>query len=350
MQTGGYWQGATPDSYAVAKSVDKPEAMHGVHGPAVLIVVDEAEGVSLDIWRALDSMMLSEGARMLVLFNPYASTGYCADASNRPDLWNIVRIDALDHPNVVSGENVIPGAISKQAVDEIRQRHGEDSIEWLVGVRGQFPKQGSSQLISMSDLEESVSGGMVVDEAPRAGLDVARFGGDKNVVVVFDARRRGIHRESWTGLDLMETTGRAIDISRRHNARLRIDVCGMGAGVVDRARELGVTVDAVDFGSSPKGDWHGTVANNTAFRNRRAELHWVTRTLIKNKAIAIPRSWSDVWSDLVAPTYSYDSSGRIVVEDKEHMRSRIGRSPDFGDAVHIAMSNGFRTPEDYFPR
>ena len=40
--------------------------------------------------------------------------------------------------------------------------------------------------------------------------------------------------------------------------------------------------------------------------------------------------------DLTTPTYKYMSNGNIVVESKDEMRTRIGRSTDGADAVMLA--------------
>lgn len=342
------WRGATPDSFAVAKSVDDPTAMHGVHGPAVLVVVDEAEGVDRKMWRAIESLLLSEGSRLVVAFNPWDPEGYCAQAASRPDVWNVVHLSALSHPNVVSGENVIPGAVTREWVDEMRRLHGEDSDEWRVQVEGRFPRAGSRQLISADMLDATAGGGLDQDEEPRAGLDVARFGGDRNVIVATDQRRRVVAVDSWVGLDLMETAGRALEFSRSLGAALRVDACGMGAGVVDRLREQGVSVDAVDFGTSPAGDWSDLLGVDAKFANRKAELHWALRENARRRLIEVPAKFRELRADLCAPTYGHDSTGRIKVEDKDAIRKRIGRSPDFGDALVIALSNaGFSRPEDF---
>ena len=59
-------------------------------------------------------------------------------------------------------------------------------------------------------------------------------------------------------------------------------------------------------------------------------------------------------ADLVGPTYTYDSSRRLVIESKEKMRARGLKSPDSADAlaltfavpIHRSRSNasGLRMP------
>lgn len=340
-----YWQGAQADSFAVAKSVDDPTAMHGVHGPAVLIVVDEGEGVKREMWRAIESLMSSGGAKLVVAYNPWDAGGYCEEMANRPDFANLVEISCLEHPNVVSGENIIAGAVTKEWVDEIERTHGVDSPEYQVMVTGKAPKAGSRQLVSREQLEacEALKD-TGVSEEPRAGLDVAAEGKDLNVCVVFDAQRRMVACESWHESDTMKTVRRALDMAHAHKARLRVDKGGVGAPIVHRMRELGERrVIPVDFGEGVQNDWRAATRGEPKLRNRKAELYWIARHLVRERLISIPRNVGDgarVWSDLIATQYDHESDGTWYVLEKKAMRKLIGRSPDHGDAVAIAMAKG----------
>ena len=107
-------------------------------------------------------------------------------------------------------------------------------------------------------------------------------------------------------------------------------------------------VDAVDFGAGPAQDWPELLAWDSKFANRRAELHWAFRMAIYHGLVTIPRRFKRVWSDIAAPTYTYDRRGRILVEDKEQIRRRIGRSPDHGDMAVLSLSRvGSRQPEAF---
>jgi phage terminase large subunit len=80
------------------------------------------------------------------------------------------------------------------------------------------------------------------------GLDVARYGDDRTALVHSQAPR--VEKvESWRGLDTMQTAGRvklAYDEAATDDkpTNIVIDVIGIGAGVVDRLRELGLPVRA----------------------------------------------------------------------------------------------------------
>ena len=96
------------------------------------------------------------------------------------------------------------------------------------------------------------------------GLDVARFGDDRTVLV----GRRGLVLEDIKirqGQDLMRTaseTAEAINI-RRPQA-VFVDVVGLGAGVVDRLRQLGHRVIGVNSGAK--------AADPDKFANLKAEM------------------------------------------------------------------------------
>jgi len=330
------------DRLAEALSVDDPTAIQGVHGRANLVVVDEAEGVHQSMWDSLETLLSSKGSRMVLCFNPVTTSGYCYEAAQRPDLFNVISVSCLDHPNVRERRQVIEGAVTHEWIEEMRQRHGEDSPFWSSRVLGRFPASSTNSLVTMTELMDSDAPTQVVDE-PRIGLDVARFGDDRSVLVVLDRSRTVIECQSWTKTDLMETTGRLRDAMRRHGVasrRVGVDVCGMGAGVVDRLAEDGIRCTPVDFGSAADGDWGPVVGREAQFTNRRSELHWVARSLLRRRELRIPAQWKEIWADLCAPSYWFDGRGRIAVESKDEIKARIKRSPDFSDAVLIALGAG----------
>lgn len=336
-----------PSWRADAVSVDDPTALQGIHGPATLIVVDEAEGVDHRMWGAIDSLMSSGGSRLVMAYNPTTPSGFCYDAAQRPDLFHTITISCLDHPNVISGEEVIPGAVTRQWVDEVRAREGDGSPVWSCRVLGEFPKTASNTILTIDDLVAAdVPTGAT--DSPRIGLDVARFGTDQSVLCVVDATRTVVEVQAWQGEDLMATAGRLRDAMRRHNVEARfvgVDATGIGAGVVDRLREDGIRVSPVDFGAAPVGDWGTLLGRDAMFANRKAELHWVVRGLIRQKSLRVPVQWKAMWADLAAPTYAFDGKGRITIESKDALRERLKRSPDHGDALVIAFGGlGTRRP------
>ncbi len=159
------------------------------------------------------------------------------------------------------------------------------------------------------------------------GVDVARFGGDRTVV--FPRRgRAALAPRVFRGLDLMQGVGVISSaILELRPAAVFIDATGMGAGVVDRLRELGHRVSGIEFGGA---------AHNPKFANRRAEM-WCALANWLREGGCIPQDESLI-SDLCAPKYFFDSSGRQRLEPKEDIKRRGLPSPDLADALALTFA------------
>jgi len=79
-------------------------AFQGLHSPHMLVIVDEACGVSRKMFDAVDALVTNDNARVLAIGNPDDPSSHFASIC-RPDSplnsgWNIIRIDALRTPNM----------------------------------------------------------------------------------------------------------------------------------------------------------------------------------------------------------------------------------------------------------
>jgi hypothetical protein len=113
-----------------------------------------------------------------------------------------------------------------------------------------------------------------------------------------------------------------------------VDAVGVGAGVVDQLPDQVVPVKA---GSSP-AEYRD---RNTEydFYNLRSQLWWTLREALKDYRLALPDPPSDLVEDLCAPRYDFRGKGlEVRVEPKDQIKKRIGRSPDFGDALGIGWA------------
>jgi len=168
------------------------------------------------------------------------------------------------------------------------------------------------------------------------GVDPARFGPDCSAIV----RRiggRAYSPEKHHGKDTMALVGivkRCIDVERP--TKVFIDVGGIGAGVYDRLIEMGYgrTVSAVDFGGSPM--------NKIKYYNRRAEMYGTMSEWFDQPTGASIPDDDALHADLCAAGYKFDSNGALVIEKKEDIRKRIGRSPDLADALALTFAEPVR--------
>jgi hypothetical protein len=228
--------------------------------------------------------------------------------------------------------------VSKSYAEEIAREYGENSNVYRVRVEGEFPLSEDDAVIPLGLVEAAV--GREVhpnDMAMVWGLDVARFGDDSTAL----AKRRGNVLiepvKERRKLDLMQSAGwiarewEQTPIDKRP-AAINVDVIGLGAGVVDRLREMGLPVRGVNVGEAASVD-------EKRFMRLRDELWFRVRDWFDARDCAIVRD-DGLISELVAPKYKIESSGKIKVESKDDMKKRGIKSPNKADAFCLTFAGG----------
>jgi hypothetical protein len=100
--------------------------------------------------------------------------------------------------------------------------------------------------------------------------------------------------------------------------------------VADRLRELGFTVRDVNVSESS--------AMNPTAAKLRDELWLAVKEWLNQRACRLPKM-DELRQELVAPTYTFVSSGKIKVEGKSEMKRRGMRSPDLADSLCISFAS-----------
>jgi hypothetical protein len=172
------------------------------------------------------------------------------------------------------------------------------------------------------------------------GVDVARGGRDKTVL----AGRRGAWFEALSKHPGQSTpNGPAVAAlaigklaGRADKVQINVDVIGVGAAVFD-SLAMFCPVTGVNFAEGSKAtDRSGRLR----FVNKRAELYWAFREALDPElgdGMALPMD-KELLADLCAPKWMMKAGG-VLVESKEEIVKRLGRSPDCADAVVLAYYN-----------
>jgi hypothetical protein len=166
--------------------------------------------------------------------------------------------------------------------------------------------------------------------------DVARGGPDKTVL----ANRHGTWfapLKKYAGSETPdgESVASRVLLINPKLAAVVVDEIGIGAGAFDALKRLGFGLTGFNSSESTKSrDRSGRLG----FVNRRAEMWWKFREALDpdlGKAIALPPD-PELKSDLCAPRWKPVAGGKIQVESKDDIKTRIGRSTDCADAVLMA--------------
>lgn len=300
---------------------EDPSALQGLHATHMAYFIDEAFGVADPIFEVARGAMSTEGARVLMCGNPTATSGYAYNAFHRnAEMWKCFTLSCVDSP-----------LVTRQYIQEMEKEYGIDSDVFKVRVLGQFPSAAICQFIP-TDVVDAALGRfahrMQYDYAPVVlGVDVAWFGDDRSVIFL----RQGLRASMlWQGynIDTMTFAGLVAQYQDEHKAQaVFVDATGVGAGVVDRLRQMGRTPIAVMLGGR---------AIQSKYRNKRANV-WGDMKEWLQAGGCIPKD-DGLREDLINVQYGFTIDGKVQLERKEDMKKRGLASPDLADALALTFS------------
>jgi len=399
-------QGITlPQSGSEEEKISK---LSGSHADNIMYILDEGDAVPEWAFKAIDSSMSGGNARLLIMYNPKRKAG-AAYKKIRSGQAHVVRLDVLKHPNVLTGKIIVPGgAVTReQTVKRINEwteplpkEYKPDATCWeipdfLVGataisdsgkefpplekewrkikdaefyymVLGEYPAEGSDQLIAQADIDKAVSRwkifvaehGKEHDIRPVMGCDVADKGPDENVAFLrygefIDEAR------SFNGVDPDKGADLFADICIEENVLFaNVESDGLGMGVAPHMSRIGYfrcefcekNFRDDQVSSCPDCEkpmkWHWIDARRVImssgpteegpeigrFKNMRDQLWWQLREWLRTDPGAMLPPDDKLLEELAIPTYEV-KLGYIRISSREDIVGLLGRSPDRASAL-----------------
>jgi hypothetical protein len=332
------WKFPGDDRFVVGFTADSPEALAGFHHPRMLVVVDEASGVSVPMFETIKGALTGD-SRLFLVGNPTQLSGeFFESHGKKSGIYYRLHTSAYDSPNVTGECEPIPGLVDKLMIDEQAADYGEDSSAFAVRVLGEFPSAGVDSVISLGLVElardrwDARAANACVARL-EIGVDPARFGDDSSCIAI----RRGafllgiIEAKKLDAIKLSELVGQTVQHHRRASERaiVRVDSTGLGGPVVDiLKRDLSEMAQVIGIGA-------GESSTNPAYQRRRDELWYVLRDWLKDGGSFAADSRLE--AELIAPRYTFSPTQKLIVESKDELRKRLRRSPDRADAVALAV-------------
>lgn len=338
---------AAGEAFALAS--DDHAMLEGAHARHLLYVFDEAKSIPAATWDAAEGAFSTAGgdtggeALALAISTPGAPSGRFYDIHARrhgyEDWW--VRHVTLD-------EAVRAGRISREWAEARRRQWGENSPLYQNRVLGQFAASDEASVIPLAWVEAAVERWhtrrlqmTAEDQALDAvGVDVGLTAAE---TVLAPRTDDFIHPlRAYARIDTMTAAGHVAALVRARGGRPVVDVVGIGAGVHHRLREGDGKergVDSVAFVAGAKTDARDR-SGELRFANLRAAAWWGLRERLDPQygpTACLPPD-DGLLGDLTAPRWKMTSDGRVLIEAKEEITTRLGRSTDRGDAVVMAFA------------
>lgn len=381
--------------YGRKPSEYEASTFQGLHAKFPFVVIDEAGGISEKLFNDVDTLVTNANGKVLAIGNPDDPSSHFAKICQPGSDWNVLHIDGLRTPNMNAYDlrrfpltNALMEAegipyseeeVSRVVKDALldgtwieerlrrwcglrpeQERQFDRREEWLefvrrraanapmfqAKVRGIFaPAAQANKVIPLGWVEMAVARWSDWDTAGRKeepgrrlfGVDVARFGEDETVV----APRQGsvsYELRSWAHADTMETANHVSAMTNHPQSLAIVDDVGIGAGVIDRLRQMKeegeITGEAMPFTAS-KNSGRLDRSGEYKFNNDRSAAWWRMRELLdpaRGSKIKLPPDEA-LKMELTSPEYKIVTGGKIIVESKDQIRRRLGRSTDRADAV-----------------
>lgn len=329
---------STGEAFAVAS--DNAELIEGAHADCLLYIFDESKAIPAMTWDAAEGALSTGDCYALSISTPGDTSGRFYEIQSRKpgfEDWHVRRVTLV--------EAIRAGRISVKWAKARKRQWGKESALYQNRVLGEFATSDADGIIPLSWVEAANerwlawkdAGGTLPAVMSALGVDVARFGEDATI----RAPRYGQlvpELERTAKEDTMQTTGRVALQLRAHGGVAVVDVIGIGAGPVDRLREQGFVVIA--FNAAARTEWKDR-SGELEFVNLRAAGWWNLREILdpaNREAVALPPD-DKLVGDLTTPHWRVQSGGKIIIESKEEIHKRLGRSTDDGDAVMMAFAD-----------
>lgn len=327
------------------------EGTAGFSGANILIIADEASGIKETFFAAFEGNTAG-GGHQLLYGNPTQTSGTFFEAErqqirgeppNETGVWKFHRLRSVDAPLWIVGREWIPGLATPEWCEQRRKQWGVDDPRYQVRVLGRPPSQAANSVVALLLVEQAVERwpSCAPDGPISLGLDVARFGDDQSVAQP-NRGSRALEARACSGFDSIQVAGMALDVivaNKRVDepACITVDVGGgYGGGVVDQLRVMLKEHTRPDIQLVRVHEFNGSAAaRDPQYVNARDEALFGVGEWLKEGGSIPPDD--ELQGDILAPQYSFDTKGRRKVEPKDQIKKRLGRSPDKGDALAIAI-------------
>ncbi len=322
---------------AFAAAASNAALIEGAHADSLLFVYDESKAIDATTFDACEGAFSGTGESFaMALSTPGPPQGRFYDIHARKagyEDWHV--------RHVTLEEAKRANRISDSWAEQRKLQWGEQSALYQNRVLGEFYAGEEDSVVPLSWVEAAVERWHEWDASGRPdlgkphvlGVDVARSGSDKTCLAI---RQGNVITEirAYTHNDTMTTTGRVKGVlDEDPEMTAMVDVVGIGAGVVDRLRELNMRVQA--FNAAARSHRRDKT-RELGFINTRAAAWWNLREMLDISAdpqVCLPPD-DELLGDLTAPKAGEPmSGGKIKIESKAEIKKRVGRSTDRADAV-----------------
>jgi len=373
-----YAMGFSPQAAASGDGQEQQgSSFQGFHAKHVMIVFDEATGVTKDIYTMAEGLLTSGAiVKWVCIANPTSTTSEFFNIC-RSSEWHTVTINCFDSPNMIANgfvnretlENEINYLKTLSDYERLKRIKNYKkpnevllSAQWAVAkifewgfdhpltkskILGEFPNKNDDVVVKWDSMQAAVNRDRVYEYSKRyIGVDVARFGDDSTVITEitdFSFAAKYVHMKE----DTAATTGRVVAAfwagDSGKETHVAIDCTGVGGGVYDNLREMKrlkelpeyFYVHEIHFGMKITHEYEEENKKlNERFENAKVYIFDLLNQDLRD-TLSMPNE--EVYqTETVSLMYKFAKSGKLIMESKDDFKKRTKKSPDSSDSLALA--------------
>lgn len=329
---------------AFAISSDTPEAIEGAHADHILYIFDESKIIPDPVWDSAEGAFSSGKETIWISAStPGEPRGRFYQIQTRARGYQDWYVR-----HVTCDEAIQAGRISREWVQNRERQWGASSAAFRNRVLGEFAEEQDA-IIPYSWVEAAIDrwrDRWGDGEVPKNALppissiaaDIGRGGDPSTILIRYGDILGPVIRLDEKNIMAVVGVIQGILTREKTSAPVIVDVIGIGAGVVDRLREL--SIEVLPFNAAERTDQLDR-SGGFGFADTRSAAWWHLRELLDpnyGSTISLPPDDEDLLiGDLTSPHWKILSGGLIKVESKDEIRRRLGRSTDYGDVVVMSF-------------
>ena len=321
--------------FAEGISTNDVGRFQGRHSEHLLVLLDEASGISKEIWDTTEAL---HPEKIVAIGNPLEASGNFYDCFSS-SLWHHMTISCEDAVKWQAEHGRIQGLVTAEWIDEQLQIHGRSSPWFQIHVMGEFPEQGEDSLISREwvdaarkkDSEDNED-----DDIRIVSCDVATKHGDNETVIGYRYGDTIADIKGFLHLTSTETVDRlSLKYSAKRASSVVVDSDGVGEGLEAFLTQRHVPCMEFHGGSSYKS------MDDRKFKNLRTQFYYVLAKKFEKGMISLKllgdKEYDILKNQLCSIKTKYpDGMGRMQIETKEQMLTRGIKSPDYADCLMMS--------------
>lgn len=330
----------------------------GIHSSRLMIIVSEAQGVAETIYEQIEGSTMAEVLIVIYLGNPLITSGSYAKAIEDTQNNTVIRLDAYDSINVKTGLQKIPGLVSKKWVEEKERLWNPDGKgtdpRYQARVRGMLPTSAINAIISRELYDRCIHRTLTWWSAlyGTVGVDPALTGVDDMVISIFKSGELVAEEIIPYNENEAVAAGKVQIAVKAHfpdgGCVVVIDCDGLGIKVkqeFDKMVPKGLfnPISVIEY----RGSCNDRKIVDPQYENIRAEAHFYAKQRMMDGHISL-NDCLLARQEATSILYFTNQRGRIQVEDKEDLKSRLARgensSPNRWDA-RVCGIWGFKTAQ-----